>query len=90
MEEMSPLFDLMFVQGTIELDMVDGLLPLKVELRLPSWFVSMYNLVELLQNAEVCTRRGSNQEIWSFITNFAPCLAFVVFTIEVPTICQIH
>ena len=90
MEEMSLLFDLIFVQGKTELDMFDGLLHLKIELRLTSWFISMYSLVELLQNAEVGTRRGSNQEIWSFITNFAPCLAFVVFTMEIPTIGQMH
>ena len=90
MEKMSSLLDLVFVLGTTELDMFNGLLLLKVDLLLPSWLISMYSLVKLLQNAEVSTRRGSNREIWSFIMNLAPCLAFVVFTIEVPTIGRIH
>ena len=90
MEEMSPLFDLMSVQGTTKLEMLDGLLLLEVKLRLPSWLVSLHSLAELLQNAKVGTRRGSNQELWGFITNFAPRLAFVVFTIEFPIIGQIH
>ena len=90
MEKVSSLFDLVFVQGTTELDMFDGLVLLNVKPRLPSWLVSMYSLVELLQHAEVGTRRRSNHEIWSFVTDFAPSLALVVFAIEVPTIGQIH
>ena len=90
MEKTSSLFYLILIQDTTELDMLDGLLLFKVELLLPSWLVSMHSRVELLQDADICTRRESNQEIWSFITNVAPRLAFVVFTIEVPTIGQMH
>ena len=90
MEKVSSLFDLIFVQGTTELDMLDGLALLNVRLRLPSWLVSMYSLVELLPHAEVGARWRSNQEIWSFVTDFTPGLTCAVFAIEVPTIGQIH
>ena len=90
MEEVSSLFDLIVVQGTTELDMFDGLVLLNVKPRLPSWLVSMYSLIELLQHADVGTRWRPNQEIWSLVTDFVPGLAFVVFAIEVPTVGRVH
>ena len=61
MEKVSSLFDLVLVQDAAEFHMPDGLILFDVKPLLPSWLVSVYSFVELLQHAEVGARWRSNQ-----------------------------
>ena len=46
--EVSPLLQLVLVEGTAELNMLDGLRLLSIELVKPSWLVPMCCLVQFL------------------------------------------
>ena len=61
-EENEPLWIFISVQGATELHGLDSLVFLLVELLLPAWLISVHSLVQLLEDAEICTRRRSNQE----------------------------
>ena len=89
MQEMPALAKLILVKFTAELKMNNSFPLFLLELLNPLRLVAMNRNVQLLQHAEVSTRRRANQEVRRLLLDLNPRLPPVLLDIEVPTVREI-
>ena len=90
MQGMPALSKLIFIKFATGLNMKNRLPRFFLEIRNPLWLMTMDRNIQLLQLAEVSTRRRADQEIRRLLLDLDPRLPPALPDIEIPTVGEVE